>query len=207
MWPLQPYWASRNTCWKIHGKLANWTPRRQSEGRGFQAQTSTSDPNINFNKSEGSESAAIRLNKEQIEQLYKLLNQSSLTGTNGDSNIGSCSVAQHGIFISQQKYELNLLSETWKLGCKPVETPIEQNHKLCEAAEDTMVDRESYQRLVGRLIYLPHTRSDMAYAVGVVSPFMHNPKKVHLQVAHRILQYLKEVWGEENYSRKEKSWL
>ena len=101
---------------------------------------------------------------------------------------------QHGIFISQQKYELNLLSETWKLGCKPVETPIEQNHKLCEATEDTMVDRESYQRLVGRLIYLPHTRSDMAYAVGVVSPFMHNPKKVHLQVAHRILQYLKEVW-------------
>ena len=31
------------------------------------------------------------------------------------------------------------------LGVKPLETPIEQNHKLCEAAEDTTVDRESYQ--------------------------------------------------------------
>ena len=91
---------TRDTCWKIHGKPANWTPRRQPEGRGFQAQTSTSDPNINFNKSEGFESATIRLNKEQIEQLYKLLNQSSLTRTNGNSNIGSCSVAQKGTLLT-----------------------------------------------------------------------------------------------------------
>ena len=34
-----------------------------------------------------------------------------------------------------------------------METLIEQNHKLCEAPEDTMVNRESYQRLVGRLIF------------------------------------------------------
>ena len=31
----------------------------------------------------------------------------------------------HGIFISEQKYVLDLLTETGKLGCKPVETPIE----------------------------------------------------------------------------------
>ena len=89
-----------HTCWKIYGKLANQTPRRQPEGRGFQAQTSTNDPNINFNKSEGFKSATIRLNKEQIEQLYKLLNQSSLTRTNGDPNIGSCSLAQKGNFLT-----------------------------------------------------------------------------------------------------------
>ena len=35
-----------------------------------------------------------------------------------------------GIFISQQKYIFDLLKETGMLGCKPVETPIEQNHKL-----------------------------------------------------------------------------
>jgi len=33
--------------------------------------------------------------------------------------------SHHGIFISQQKYVLDLLVETGKLGCKPVETPIE----------------------------------------------------------------------------------
>ena len=52
-----------------------------------------------------------------------------------------------------KKYVLDLLSEIEKLGCKQMETLIEQNHKLCEAPEDTMVNRESYQRLVGRLIF------------------------------------------------------
>ena len=38
--------------------------------------------------------------------------------------------SKRGIFISQQKYIFDLLKETGMLGCKPVETPIEQNHKL-----------------------------------------------------------------------------
>jgi hypothetical protein len=32
---------------------------------------------------------------------------------------------------------------------------------------------------------------EIAYAVSVISQFMHSPKKVHLQAAHRVLQYLK----------------
>lgn len=50
---------------------------------------------------------------------------------------------------------------------------------------------ETYQRLVGKLIYLSHTRPDIAYAVSVVSQFMHSPKEVHLQAVHHVLHYLK----------------
>ena len=64
--------------------------------------------------------------------------------------------------------------------CKPANTPIYPNHKLGEAKEDTVVDREMYQNLVGRLIYLSHTRSDIAYAMSVISQFMHNSKEIHL---------------------------
>lgn len=74
-------------------------------------------------------------------------------------------------------------------------TPIEPNLKLDEAEEDAMVDREMYQRLVGRLIYLSHTRPDIAYAVSVISSFMHNPKEVHLHAVYRVLQYLKGTPG------------
>lgn len=96
-----------------------------------------------------------------------------------------------GIFISQQKYVLDLLKETGKLGCKPIDTPIEYNHGLCDAPEDLTVDKGAYQRLVGKLIYLSHTRPDIAFAVSVVSRFMHNPKETHLKAVYRILQYLK----------------
>ena len=69
--------------------------------------------------------------------------------------------------------------------CKQASTPIDLNHKLGEAEKDTVVDREMYQRLVGRLIYLSHTRLDVAYVVNVISQFMHNLKKVHLQVSKK----------------------
>ena len=95
------------------------------------------------------------------------------------------------IFISQQKNMLDLLRETRKLGCKPIDTPIEFNHGLCDTPYYPRVDRGSYQRLVKRLIYLTHTRLDVTFVVGVVSRFMHNPKETHLRVVHRILQYLK----------------
>ena len=35
-----------------------------------------------------------------------------------------------GICLSQQKYALDLLTETGMLACKLVDTPIEMNHKL-----------------------------------------------------------------------------
>lgn len=104
-----------------------------------------------------------------------------------------------GIFFSQQKYILDLLQERGKTA--PADTPIDPNHKLGEASEDAAVDKGIYLQLVGRL--MSHTRPDIAYAVSIVSQFMHNPKEVHLQAVHRILHYLKAE--KELCSRKEPS--
>ena len=94
---------------------------------------------------------------------------------------------------------LDLLEETGKLTCKPAKTPIEQNHQTAKASEDVAVDKGMYQRL----IYLSHTRSDIAYAVGVISQFMHSSKKTHLQVVHKILHYLKSSLGKGILLKKE----
>ncbi|RVW53023.1 Retrovirus-related Pol polyprotein from transposon RE1 [Vitis vinifera] len=96
-----------------------------------------------------------------------------------------------GIFISQQKYVIDLLIETGKIGCKPVSTPMDPNHKLGKAKEEPMVDKRMYQRLVVRLIYLAHTRPDIAYTVSVISQFMHDIREPHLQAAYKVLHYLK----------------
>lgn len=70
-----------------------------------------------------------------------------------------------GIFISQQKYVTDLLKETGMLNCKPAQTPVNVNQKIGELIEDPVVDKEVYQKLVGKLIYLSHRRPDIAYAV------------------------------------------
>ncbi|BFG20722.1 hypothetical protein CerSpe_069960 [Prunus speciosa] len=97
----------------------------------------------------------------------------------------------HGIFLSQRKYVLDLLTETGMLDCKPADTPIEQNHKLGMYPNQVPTDKERYQRLVGRLIYLSHTRPDIAYAVSMVSQFMHQPSEAHMNAVTRIMRYLK----------------
>lgn len=81
------------------------------------------------------------------------------------------------------------------LDCKPVNTPIEQNHSLEESPYQTPANKERYQRLVCRFIYLSHTRPDIAYAVSVVSQFMHNPSDNHMDEVMRILHYLKSAPG------------
>uniref|UniRef100_A0A2N9GP18 Reverse transcriptase Ty1/copia-type domain-containing protein n=1 Tax=Fagus sylvatica TaxID=28930 RepID=A0A2N9GP18_FAGSY len=90
--------------------------------------------------------------------------------------------------ILQKKFEMK------DLACQSIDTPIEQNHKLGDDRVDQVpTNKERYQRLVGRLIYLSHTRPDLAYAVSVVSQFMHSPNEVHMDVVHRILRYLKSA--------------
>ena len=48
-----------------------------------------------------------------------------------------------------------------------------------------------YRWLIGSLIYLTLTWPDIAYSVGVVSRYMSNPKKPHLDAVKRILRYVK----------------
>ena len=70
--------------------------------------------------------------------------------------------SRKGMFVSQRKYVLNLLKEIGLIGCKAAETPIESNMKLQPIKVEEVIDRDSFQRLVGRLIYLSHTCPDIA---------------------------------------------
>ena len=99
--------------------------------------------------------------------------------------------SKKSIFISQRKYVLDLLAEIGLLEYKPVDTSMVQNHglQIVEGAEATHHTR--YQRLVGKLIYLSHTKPDIAYAVGVVIRFMHAPQAAHWEASLRSVRYPK----------------
>jgi Reverse transcriptase (RNA-dependent DNA polymerase) len=98
------------------------------------------------------------------------------------------------IVLSQRKYVLDLLTETSMLGCRPVTSPIDAKCKLSTETGEP-VDRERYQRLVGRLIYLSHILPDISFAVSIVSRYMHDLRKGHMDAVYQILRYLKNAPG------------
>lgn len=57
-------------------------------------------------------------------------------------------------------------------------------------------DPSSYQRLVGKPIYLTITQPNLAYAVHVLSQFMDKPRVPHLEAAHHVLHYVKQTPGQ-----------
>jgi hypothetical protein len=78
------------------------------------------------------------------------------------------------------------------LGCKSTITLIDQKTRL-GAVTGEPVHRERYQRLVGHLIYLSHTHHDISFAVSVVSRYINDPRKGHMNAVYQILRYLKSA--------------
>ncbi|KAD4584677.1 hypothetical protein E3N88_22278 [Mikania micrantha] len=57
------------------------------------------------------------------------------------------------------------------------------------------VDDSEYKCLVGSLMYLTVTRPDLMFAVGFIARFMTKPKEFHMQLAKRILRYVKGTFN------------
>ncbi|KAL2933792.1 Retrovirus-related Pol polyprotein from transposon TNT 1-94 [Bienertia sinuspersici] len=101
-----------------------------------------------------------------------------------------------GLFLSQRKYALDVLQEAGMLGYKPIDTPMEQNHRLAHAKGVSCAHPDQYRRLVGRLVYLSVTRPELSYAVHTLAQFLSNPLIVHWDAAIRVLRYIKGSPGQ-----------
>jgi len=72
------------------------------------------------------------------------------------------------------------------LGSQPIDAPVEEGLKFCVNPNQVPVNKGQYQRLVGRLMYLAHTRPDLSNALSIVSQYMHNPSEQHMNAIIRI---------------------
>ena len=96
---------------------------------------------------------------------------------------------------------LDLLTEVGMLGCRPIDTPMEQNHGLASSTTDIFGQPDQYRRLVGHLVYLSVTRPDLSYVVHTLAQFLSNPMQHHWDAALRVLRYLKGHLGQGIYLR------
>lgn len=94
------------------------------------------------------------------------------------------------IFICQEKYIEDLLTNFHMEACKLVSTPISVNVKLQQNDGAKMADAKTYRSLIGSLIYLTNTRPDIVHSVSLISRFMDKPIKLHYEATKRILCHL-----------------
>ncbi|KAG6406334.1 hypothetical protein SASPL_133934 [Salvia splendens] len=90
-----------------------------------------------------------------------------------------------GIFISQHKYAMDLVSDAGLLGCKPSAIPMDSSKTLQQDEGETLSDPTAYRRLIGRLVYLCITRPDITFAVNKLSQFLSKPCSGHMQAAEK----------------------
>jgi hypothetical protein len=95
-----------------------------------------------------------------------------------------------GITLRQTAYAKHVVELAGLTDCNPALTPMEERLKLSCDSMTEEVDATQYQRLVGSLRYLTHTRPDLAFSVGYVSRFMQRPTTEHQQTVKRIIRYV-----------------
>ncbi|GJT90550.1 ribonuclease H-like domain-containing protein [Tanacetum coccineum] len=128
----------------------------------------TSNDEININtkgQSEGSNSP--HNSSPTIDQDVDELGHS--LGSNGSASEDEMAATSEPHNVTSED---DLLSEFSLLACKPSAIPLEQNISITNEPTDSdpLIDNiTEYQKLIGKLIYLTHTRPDIAYYVHCLS--------------------------------------
>ncbi|GKD16755.1 retrovirus-related pol polyprotein from transposon TNT 1-94 [Tanacetum coccineum] len=75
--------------------------------------------------------------------------------------------------------------------CDPVDTPMVEKSKLDEDQQGKVVDPTHYHGMVGTLMYLTSSRTDLVFVVCMCARCQAKPTKKHLHVVKRIFRYLR----------------
>jgi hypothetical protein len=97
---------------------------------------------------------------------------------------------KEGTFISQTKYNQDLLKRFGMKDAKPAKTPMGTDGHLDLNKGGKSIDQKTCWSMIGSLLYLCDSRSDIMLSVCMCSRFQSNPKECHLVAVKRICRYL-----------------
>jgi hypothetical protein len=98
-----------------------------------------------------------------------------------------------GIFVSQGKYIKDMLKKFDMIDSKAISTPMGTNSNLNSDASGNMVDQKLYRSMIGSLLYVTASMSDVMFSVCMCVRFQASPRENHLKATKRILRYLKHT--------------
>ncbi|XP_070040071.1 uncharacterized mitochondrial protein AtMg00810-like [Nicotiana tomentosiformis] len=95
-----------------------------------------------------------------------------------------------GIFISQTKYTKELIKNFGMKNAKSIGTPMSPTTTLEEDNNGKSVDEMIYKGMIGSLLYLTTSQSDIMFSVCKCARFQSAPKESHLTAVKHIIRYL-----------------
>ncbi|GKD63772.1 uncharacterized mitochondrial protein-like protein, partial [Tanacetum coccineum] len=98
---------------------------------------------------------------------------------------------EDGIFISQDKYMAEILKKFDFATVKTASTPIDTNKALVKDEEAEAIDVHLYRSMIGSLMYLTTSRSDIMFAICACARFQVTPKTSHIHTVKIIFRYMK----------------
>ncbi|XP_019256267.1 PREDICTED: uncharacterized protein LOC109234653 [Nicotiana attenuata] len=101
------------------------------------------------------------------------------------------STSPDGVFLNQRKFVLDLLKEYNCLELSSVVSPLDLNSKLKADSGELFAHPERYMSLIGKLLFLTHTRPDLCFGVQHLSQFLQAPRLPHMTAAFHMLRFLK----------------
>jgi hypothetical protein len=100
---------------------------------------------------------------------------------------------KNGTFVSQGKYIKDMLKKFGMEDAKGISTPIGTSGSLDKDLSGNMMDQKMYRSMIGSLLYVTASRSDVMFSVCMCARFQASPRESHLKATKRILRYLKHT--------------
>jgi hypothetical protein len=97
--------------------------------------------------------------------------------------------SKEGIFVHQPKYTKDIVRKFKMEDSKAMTTPMSTTTTLDADEEGEHVDRKEYQSMIGSLLYLTATRSDVQFSVCLCARFQASPRTLHRQTVKRKFRY------------------
>jgi hypothetical protein len=100
---------------------------------------------------------------------------------------------KQGTFVHQAKYTKDLVKKFNMVELKPVSTLMSSVASLGLDEDGGAMNQREYRSMIGSLLYLTVTRSDIQFVIGLCARFQSSPRSLHRTAVQRVFRYLKHT--------------